>query len=192
MGYYPAGYAKGITNSKTVTEVGEYVLDATQNNPAIPGSLRQGINIATEKLDALAMIKEFYTVRSFENDNKNGYMKIATIKILHGYTNIPITFEVSGRGWGMPAQLYIMFSNSLLNNVSIGSFKYTGNIQTDVALCQLDTQTWGLYVSKTELYDRICIHRWNYNYIYQKIDVSFSNEIIESLPANAVHPTLYQ
>lgn len=40
MGYHPAGYAKGITNSKTVTEEGEYVLDATQNNPDVPGSFR--------------------------------------------------------------------------------------------------------------------------------------------------------
>lgn len=39
MGYHPAGYAKGITNSKTVTEEGEYVLDARQNNPSLPDTL---------------------------------------------------------------------------------------------------------------------------------------------------------
>lgn len=175
-----------------MTEEGKYSLDAVQNNPEIEGSLRQGLNNASEKLDSIEAIREFYTLRTFNaGTGKNGYIKIADIKILDAHSNAPIMFEVSGRGWAMPVQLFVSFVNANSIDPALGGFKYMGQLGTDIALCKSGTSMWALYVKKAEGYDVICLHRYNYNYYYRQFDITFSNDFAESLPADAVHPTLY-
>lgn len=194
MSFFNSNYSgKGITNSQVVTEEGRYALDAAQNNPDIEGSLRNEINSASERLNSIEMIKNFYTVRAFNtNHGQNGYLQIASIEILHANSNVPIMFEVSGRGWLMPAQLYILFINSGSPDPALSSFKYTGQLGAEVALSKLNTSAWGLYIQKSEEYDSICLHRYNYNYHHNKFNINFPSKFTESLPDDAVHPTLYK
>lgn len=184
----------GIDNTQTVNQEGQYSLDACQNNPDFDGSLRQGLNAANDKLTDMAVIADFYKIRKFlAGSGTNGYIKCAAIKILEKYANVPIMFEISGREWTIPAQLYIRFANNGTLDPAIKSFVYTGNLFRNVALCKLSESNWGLYVNKSEAYDCICIHRYSYS-PYTRFDISFPNLFTTELPTNAlqtIHPTKY-
>lgn len=183
----------GIKNTQEVNIPEQYSLDACQNNPDFDGSLRQGLNAANDKLTDMAVIADFYKMRTFKTIGQNGYIKCATIKAVYNYCNVPIMFEISGRAWHMPAQLYILFGNTSTLDLELRNFVYTGKIHVDVALCKSDISTWDLYVKKSEAYDYICIHRYNYS-SYTHFNISFPGELVADLPTNAlqtIHPTKY-
>lgn len=156
--------------------------------------MRQGLNTAQDKLTDMAVIADFYKIRKFRGiSGQTGYVKCATIKTVYDYCNVPIMFEISGREWMMPAQIYILFANVGILDPDIVDFVYTGKIRTDVALCKSDISTWDLYVKKSEAFDSVCIHRYGYS-PYTRFDISFPDKLVTDLPTNAlktVHPTKY-
>ncbi len=97
MEYYPAGYAKGITNSKTVTEEGEYVLDAAQNNPDVPGSLRQDLNNLLRQFvfksgDSIALNDSIWTVGTLTFSNTIIFIDLPMPVITSATPKIKLTY----------------------------------------------------------------------------------------------------
>ncbi len=195
MPYYDIGHGKSITNDKTVTEQGKQAVDAYQLNPSESGTMAYDIKQLTDQMELMKTMADFYKSRNFDaNPGTMGFMKIATIKFKGKWNNSLIMFEVSGRSWIIPAQLYLLFDNSASNDPDIISFVYTGTILTEIALCKTDISTWGLYVKKNEAHDMIYLYRYNYDVLkLQSGIISFSDDFVTELPANAlktVRPTL--
>lgn len=128
-------------------------------------------------------------------EGEDGYIKIATITINDLYINYPIIFEISGRDWGYPIVLGINFSSSVNSDPTLESF-YTDKVPPfEIALLKREASIWDLCCKKNEPYGVIFITRFHNifsifekDYYKNRIDITFQNDQISTLPENAIKP----
>ena len=121
----------------------------------------------------------------------NGYVKMIQIKILNNYANYPIIFEITGRSWTSSNKLYVQFENDSGSDPQLNSFLIDNTPQYKVAIVKSATSTWDIYMQKSEGYGscNIC-SMFNTNYVSDRMQITFPDTLVSSLPEGAVEPTV--
>ena len=84
--------------------------------------------------------------------NKQGFFKIATLRVKQNYANQNIIFGVNHREHGY-TECRIKFSNAGNTDPGMGSFKQTGTPARAWRIIKTATSTWDLYLAKTDVWD---------------------------------------
>jgi uncharacterized coiled-coil protein SlyX len=84
--------------------------------------------------------------------NKQGFFKIATLRVKQNYANQNIIFGVNHREHGY-TECRIKFSNAGNTDPGMGSFKQTGTPTRAWRIIKTATSTWDLYLAKTDSWD---------------------------------------
>ena len=130
--------------------------------------------------------------KAIGTNGKNGFVKIATLKIDATYTNQPTVIRYVNRA-RMPVDVVIRFKNAnsidpeldfIVQLFDIASYGYCQSF-----LSKSGTSTWDLIVQKSEAYDRIQILDCQPG---DFISVTFTNVQISTLPSTAVTSTVYE
>ena len=94
--------------------------------------------------------------KSITGDGKYSWCKLATITIIGGYINNPISFEIDGRGIARSI-VQIMFENTADTDPSLASF--TSDISTEFYIKKVATSKWELYGNYTEPWGSFYLYR---------------------------------
>ena len=130
--------------------------------------------------------------KAIGTNGKNGFVKIATLKIDATYTNQPTVIRYVNRA-RMPVDVVIRFKNAnsidpeldfIVQLFDIASYGYCQSF-----LSKSGTSTWDLIVQKAEAYDRIQILDCQPG---DFISVTFTNVHISTLPSTAITSTVYE
>lgn len=119
-----------------------------------------------------------------------GYVRLLSIKTNTTYYNTPITFTISQRNRTHLTEMSIRFVNNGNNPQEIESFTYVGE-QITAYLHYSNTNTWDLYVQKTETNERIEVYDFHENWEFttaNKLNYTVINEEIAefSLPTTNI------
>ena len=111
---------------------------------------------------------------------QKGYVQVALLKVDTAYANAPIVICALQRG-KMQTRYQILFESVSTTDPGIKSFTYSGFARAYLA--KTETSEWGLYIEKTEGYDRICITQYYISpYQMSTMTLEWTNVQISSLP----------
>lgn len=114
----------------------------------------------------------------------NGYLKIARIKLSGTYNNQPLEIALARRADSKVSRLSVRFVNSGSDDPALSLFTVEG--PAEAALARADTNTWDLYVRKTESYDAIAVvGLYAGAYARARTSVEWASEFVSSLPSGA-------
>lgn len=181
----------GISNTQVVTEEGKYALDAVQNNPNVPGSLRNRINNTAAKVDTCIV----NAWNDFEQTAQQGYINLAKIKIVTTYANYPLKFTVNGRGFPQPVNLIVLFRGTADTDPGIDKYilkpGFSNAYNNKFYIAKTAAGTWNIYASHPS-YASIVITMAEIFKAKSRtwFEVTYPNNLVDSLPSGSLEFTV--
>lgn len=142
-------------------------------------------NLYLSKSSAEGRFKKEYYGTLDVSPGKNGYIRIAVIKILDSWADGLIEFSFSRRREKRTTVSLVFAHNSSIDP-GIQSFTYTGACSA-VYIRKDAASTWSLFLQKIEAYDNITIYDVTLQQ-YMAVKASFQrkNDFYASIPSDAV------
>lgn len=123
-----------------------------------------------------------YTLSTPGVSGTQGFIRMATIKVVAPNADTPITFVFTSRQAVAPMTVHVSLRNSTANTSSVGSITYEG-ANYDAYLSPDDDLTWGLYVKKGSNYDTLTLQDWyTSNTMMDRVDVTFPGTLVDQVP----------
>lgn len=178
---------RGIQNNLTSTST-------TESLSAAQGKLldERKVNKSGDSMTGVLNVCQGTNVFQENGSRLDGYVKLATLKILTSYTNMPITLELARRAAKTTSCIYIAFKNENSSDPEIQSFVYTGT-DYNVYIHKSATSTWDLYCQRAESADHINVVRFHKTVFNSGISVDWKSEAIGStLPSGSIKAQLVE
>lgn len=139
--------------------------------------------------DAMALShKHLYVHPMSAGSGTSGYIKFATIKVSSTYTDSPIEIKMVRRNDFATTTAFILFTSLNSTDPALRTIYSYGPI--NVWINKSATSTFDLYAWKNGTYDNMAILDLKYSlYMDRRIDVTFSDTLVESVPTTAVMST---
>ena len=132
----------------------------------------------------------FQSVIADQSEAVAGWNKIAQIKIVNTYANMPIEFLIYQRGLSVPISLYLRFVNENGTNPDVSTFGYTDSTfvpsQFEAFMYKSEPSTWEMYVKKIGEWDQIAARITVAGYMRDKTQWSFEQKLITTKPTSGV------
>lgn len=174
------------TKAKKI-EVSSAISDHNASTAAHPDKVSKSGDIVDGEI---AFLGGTNVVRRFGESGVNGFVKVATIKVVNRYINHTIEFDIAGRGRKSATRLYILFDNVNNYDPNVYSFLKEGDCTYLIYLSKSDTATWDLLVQKNEPYGSIAIFNFHCAGVQGNIEVTYpSNTLLTSVPENSIPAT---
>lgn len=176
-----------------IVPIGNFVTDISASNTAAKLSTAHKIN--TVAFDGTADItiprSGLVMHEGSGTSGQTGYVRLATLKIVATYTNMPTVIRYINRG-RMPVDVVIRFKNANTTDPELDFIEQTVELTNygyqQSFLIKTGTSTWDFIVQKAEAYDGIRILDCQPAY---GITVAFKNEQLSALPSGYKAATVY-
>lgn len=136
----------------------------------------------------------FRTYGGANNNGVSGYVRAARIEILDVYANVAIEIKLYRRSDIRPVVLYLRFANenSIDPDVSMLGIENVPGVsaQFKAFAYKRGTSKWDIYAIKSEAWDDISIVTSIPEYMKSKIDVTYEDDLIVSVPSGAVEAVI--
>lgn len=120
---------------------------------------------------------------------KQGYVKVAQLKIAYDYQNTPIEITFARRSDRTPTKLSILFASIETNDPTLENFTYMGSSNT-AWMYKSATSTWDLYIQKSEAYDNVGILQYYHPQQDAGINIVWTDAFATQLPSGTVQATI--
>lgn len=120
--------------------------------------------------------------------NTAGYARIATITLTSNYVTAPIEFKVYRRNQKTAITLTVSYAGGGGADPNVSSLYYEGETShaINAFIYKSTTNTWHLYLEKTEAYDSFTVVTTVPDYMQARSIITYEHALLSSVPSGAV------
>lgn len=121
----------------------------------------------------------------FGEHGKEGYIRMASLKVTAPHQNAPMEFTIAQRGKVKQAKVTLVFnSTAAVEDVAVHSFT-TDNLNYKLWIKKNDGSIFDIYIRKSESYDRVDILDFNKPHYLSGVSLDWGNTLVTSIPSGS-------